>query len=86
MLLVVYQLRCGVFFITIFNGKELKVSDTKKGIAIGTVCKKIKDPIQDKPPSMRFPEISGWCVRACVRAGGHVHVAKWCKTCILDKV
>ena len=34
-----------------FNGKRFHVSDKYKGIAIRTVCKRVKDPIQDRPLS-----------------------------------
>ena len=31
--------------VTLHNGKELKASDKKKGIATRTVCKRVKDPM-----------------------------------------
>ena len=37
-----------------FNGKRFHVSDKYKGIAIRTVCKRVKDPIQDRPPSKKY--------------------------------
>ena len=37
-----------------FNGKRFQVSVKHKGIAIRTVCKRVKDPIQDRPPSKKY--------------------------------
>ena len=37
-----------------FNRQKLQVSDKYKGIAIRTVCKRVEDPIQDRPPSKRY--------------------------------
>ena len=37
-----------------FNGERFHVSDKYKGIAIRTVCKRVKDPIQDRPPSKKY--------------------------------
>ena len=37
-----------------FNGKRFHVSDKYKGIAIRTVCKRVKDPIQDRLLSKKY--------------------------------
>ena len=37
-----------------FNGKRFHESDKYKGIAIRTVCKRVKDPIQERPPSKKY--------------------------------
>ena len=37
-----------------FNGKRFHVSDKYKGIAIRTVCKRVKDLIQHRPPSKKY--------------------------------
>ena len=42
------------FYLLQFNGKRFQVSDKCKGIAIRTVCKRVKDPIQDRPPSKKY--------------------------------
>ena len=34
--------------------KRLQVSDKKKGIALRTVCKRVKDPIEDSPFSKKY--------------------------------
>ena len=37
-----------------FNGKRFQVSEKYKGIAIRTVRKRVKDPIQDRPPYEKY--------------------------------
>ena len=37
-----------------FNGKRFHESDKYKEIAIRTVCKRVKDPIQDRTPSKKY--------------------------------
>ena len=37
-----------------FNGKRFQLSEKYKGIVIRTVCKRVKDPIQDRPPSKKY--------------------------------
>ena len=37
-----------------FNGKKFHVSDKYKGVAVRTVCKRVKDPIQDRAPSKKY--------------------------------
>ena len=44
----------GNTFIYLFNSQKFQVSDKYKGIAIRTVCKRVKDPIQDRPLSKRY--------------------------------
>ena len=36
-----------------FNSQKFQVSDKYKGINIRTVCKRVEDPIQDRPPSKK---------------------------------